>query len=66
MVIAEPGVTYAQIVAGRVWWLFTSVQLPVWADIKDVPAPYLGINAVPSAQGVQIGWLYDGQNFSAP
>lgn len=66
MVIAQDGVTYAQVVSGRVWWLFTGENLPVWADIQDVPAPVIGINAVPATQGVAIGWLYDGVTFSPP
>jgi hypothetical protein len=30
--IAQPGVRYAQIIAGRVHWVFTRNELPEWQD----------------------------------
>jgi hypothetical protein len=56
---AQPGSTYAQIVAGRVRLIFTAAQLPEWneahIDVRDVT----GITPTPAA-----GWYVDGNTYS--
>ena len=56
--VAEPGVTYAQIVGGKIHWLFTSAEMPEWADVKDEPAPVMGINVVTAPVGAVVGNPY--------
>ena len=61
---AKPNVTYAQILHGRVHWLFTENDLPEWADETDSPPPAFGIRAIEITGAVPaIGDLWDGTSF---
>jgi hypothetical protein len=49
--IAVTGHTYAQVVSGLVFWIFTSAQLPEWADGQIAVADITGVSPAPAA-----GW----------
>ncbi len=56
---AEQNKTYAQILNGKIHFIFTSNELPEWnenaIEVIDI-----------TGRGVQVGWLYENGVFSPP
>lgn len=58
---AQDGRIYAQIVHGRVHWVFTVADLPEW---NNDMCPAVDITDLPTRP--EAGWTYDGVAFHAP
>lgn len=54
---AENGKTYAQILRGRVHWLFTKDELPEWADDAFEVIDVTGMD-------IQVGWVKTENGFT--
>jgi len=61
MAIAEEGRIYAQILHGKVHWIFDKSKLPEWNDEHCPAIDITGLNPMPEE-----GWSYDGSSFAPP
>ena len=58
---AQDGRTYAQIVHGKVHWLFTKAELPEWNDEMCPAVDVTDLTPCP-----EVGWGYNGVTFTLP
>jgi hypothetical protein len=61
---AEPGRTYAQILGGKLHWIFTVNDLPEWAEDGEFAIQVIDVTDLDPAP--QVGWLWNGSTFSEP
>lgn len=65
--IAQQAHSYAQIVNGKIQWIFTSAELPEWADSSEQPNnPYTitAIDITGITPAPQVGWKYTNGTFA--